>query len=316
MALPGGQLAFDRFQGNAEGQWLGTFVANPDGNDAHQITLPIHSDGGLNPVWSPDGKQLLLSVFSPEVNHVRPAIVNADGSGFHSIAPSGLDGDLGCSAWSPDGTTLLCSRGGSRPERDGIYSMRLDGTHLTQLTASPFHDTVGPAGECGGGDSRAVFSPDGKQFAFIRQKCGTGPDPSSDESGAIEVANSDGTGLHEIVPQGGVRTHPGSQLSWSPDGTEIAFGTQDAYLSLVHPDGSGLGHLNFDVGASGIGGALGPAWSPDGKWIVFSTVAFSASAVGTFSDLWIVAPDGTDLVKTGGTTSGAAFVDWGPGGSP
>ena len=136
--------------------------------------------------------------------------------------------------------------------------------------------------------------------------------PSSDESGAIEIENIDGTGLREVVPQGGVERTPGSQLSWSPDGQELAFGTQDAYLSLVHPDGSGIAHLNFVVGASGIVGVFGPAWSPDGKWIVFST-----GSGGTLADLWIVAPDGTGPGEDGRrVNTGASFVNWGPAASP
>ena len=59
----------------------------------------------------------------------------------------------------------------------GIYSIGVDGTGLTRLTRSPFHDTLGSSGECGGGDSEADYSPDGTQFVFMRKRCGTGSDP-------------------------------------------------------------------------------------------------------------------------------------------
>jgi hypothetical protein len=75
-------------------------------------------------------------------------------------------------------------RGSSHYSLDGIYSIGVDGTGLIRLTRSPFHDTLGSAGECGGGDSEADYSPDGTRFVFMRKRCGTGPDPSSDEASA------------------------------------------------------------------------------------------------------------------------------------
>lgn len=308
---PGGRLVFDRFDSNQNDAWLGTFVIGGEPGDNRPLTVPVKAGGGLVAVWSPDGRRILLNVWTPPSGPTRPAIMNADGTGFRSIDLKGSVSDLGCSAWSPDGTTLLCSISSADHATDGIYSVRTDGTHLTRLTVSPYHDTVGTAGECGGGDSRAVFSPDGKQFAFIRQKCGIGADPSSDESGAILIANADGTGLREIVPQGGVRTHEGSALSWSPDGSWIAFGTQDQYLSLVHPDGTGLVKPLVDVGNAPINGVFGPSWSPDGKWLVFGTVD-----QGVVGDLFMVAPDGSNLTRVQGETEGAAFVNWGARPSP
>ena len=59
---------------------------------------------------------------------------------------------------------------GPRYALEGIYSIGADGTGLTRLTRSPFHDPQGPAGECGGGDSEADYSPDGSQFVFMRRR--------------------------------------------------------------------------------------------------------------------------------------------------
>jgi hypothetical protein len=306
-----GRLVFDRFDSNQNDAWLGTFVIGAGPGDNRPLTVPVKAGGHLAAVWSPDGRRILLNVWTPPSGPARPAIMNADGTSFRSIDPKGIVGDLGCSAWSPDGSSLLCSIVTADPATAGIYSIRSDGTHLTRLTISPYRDTVGASGECGGGDTRGVFSPDGKEFAFIRQKCGTGADPSSDESGAILIASADGTGLHEIVPQGGVRTHEGSALSWSPDGSWIAFGTQDQYLSLIHPDGTGLVKPFVDVGNAPINAVFGPSWSPDGNWIVFGTVF-----QGVAGSLYMVMPDGSNLTQVQGDTKGAAFVNWGPAASP
>jgi Tol biopolymer transport system component len=54
-------------------------------------------------------------------------------------------------------------------------------------------------------------------------------------------------------------------VRWSPDGTKILFASQDHNLYLVHPDGSASTKDNLRTGH-----AKGPAWSPDGRWIIFS----------------------------------------------
>jgi Tol biopolymer transport system component len=305
--VPAGLIAFDRFDGTrgVEGTHLGTFIAHADGSGERQLAVSAKVDAAV-PVWSPDGTRLLLSAFILPDGPGRPVIVGADGTGFTLLEPKGLAGDLGCSDWAPDGKTLVCSVGsGAHPEVDGIYTLGSDGSHLTRLTTSPFHDTVGPAGECGGGESRGAYSPDGTKIAFIRQKCGTGPDPSSDESAAIELMVSDGSGLREIVPQGGVRSHPGSHISWSPDATQIVLGSQDGELFLVHPDGTGLNRISLptDIGDHG---AYGPSWSPDGKRIVFSMYLASADS----TDLYTIAPDGSSLTRMTDGPGVEGFADW------
>src|SRR3954447_10841355 len=305
--LPVGRMVFDRYATDVgpEGAYVGTFVLGTDGVE-HAITVPMTVEG-LDPVLSPDGLQILANTFTPPDGPGRPAILMADGTEFHVINPKGLKGDIGCHGWSPDGTTLACERSlGNHPEIDGIWTMRVDGSGLKRLTTSPFHQTVGADGECGGGDGRAVFAPDGKRIAFIRQKCGKGSAPDANETGAIFVVNADGSALKEVLPHGSVRTHPGSRLSWAPDGSAIVFGDQDGSLFTVHPDGSNL-HPIVLLPALPDGFAYGPSWSPDGRWIAFSL--FSASTGGT--DIYVSAPDGTNLTRITATDGSESFVSWG-----
>ncbi len=200
-----------------------------------------------------------------------------------------------CAGGSPPG----------HPELDGVYTVRIDGTGLTRLTTSPYHHTVGTEGECGGGQGRAVYSPDGSQIAFIEQKCGTGPDPSSDETAAIWRMDSDGSDLTQIVPHGQVRTHAGSQLSWSPDGSLIVFGSQEGVLYVVRPDGTGLAAVPLEGGWDGRV-ARGPEWAPDGSRIAF---AMFVDSEGT-QDLYTVAPDGSGLTKITDSPGAENFVRW------
>jgi Tol biopolymer transport system component len=180
----------------------------------------------------------------------------------------------------------------------------VDGTGLTRLTHSPFHDTVGAAGECGGGDSEADYSPDGTRFVFMRKRCGTGEDPSRDEAGALYVANTDGTGLRRITAYGEAKTHPGGSVHWSRDGTEILFGSPDRQLRLIHPDGSAMTAVNLPPG----GKADGPGWSPDGRWIVFSLALPSSPGLVQLYRAW---PDGTHLAKVSNTQNSDYLASWG-----
>jgi Tol biopolymer transport system component len=75
----------------------------------------------------------------------------------------------------------------------------------------------------------------------MRKQCGTGPDPSRDEAAALYVANTDGTGLHQITAYGQADSHPGGSMRRVPDGTKILLASQDHHLR-PHQSG-GVAHL-------------------------------------------------------------------------
>jgi Tol biopolymer transport system component len=264
VGVPPGLIVFQRVDpspNDAEGQYEGTFITNTNGTDVHRLSLPTgwYVAGDSAVAWSPDGSRLLINLSLDPEGPGRAAIVGPDGTVFTMLDPGNLgarsvgsDASIGCSAWSPDGTTLLCSVESDQHKTvDGIYSILADGSGLTQLTTSPYHHTSGPAGECGGGDGEADYSSDGAQFVFMRLRCGTGADPSSDESAALYVENIDGTGLRKIVDYGQASSYPGSNVRWSPDGSEILFGDPDGFLWLVHPDGTDLTQIHLVWAASG-----------------------------------------------------------------
>jgi Tol biopolymer transport system component len=62
------------------------------------------------------------------------------------------------------------------------------------------------------------YSPDGKQFAFIRDEFPT------DQQSSLMVANADGTGERVLASRTSPETFPARQIgpAWSPDGTTIA----------------------------------------------------------------------------------------------
>jgi Tol biopolymer transport system component len=311
--VPPGRIVFDRYDTalGAEGDYLGSWTVASDGSDERPVAVPLQT-AILNPVWAHDGRRLALNIWTPPVGPGRPALARPDGSGFTKLQPRGVDGDLGCADWAPDGRSLLCwVTTGRSSDADGIYTLRLRDLRLVQLVRSPYHDTKGTAGECGGGDGRAIYSPDATRIAFIRQKCGNGANPSSDESAAIEIMSAAGRDLRELVPQGGVRSHTGSQLSWSPDGRQIAYGSQDGHLFIVDVASGRAAAIPLPESV-GTSFASGPSWSPDGTRLVFSL--FMEADAST--DLYTISPDGGDLERITSADGSEQFAQWGRAPAP
>jgi len=256
---------------------------------------------GFTGIWSPDGARLLVNAFTG--TNLIVGTFDPVPATWSEIRPDGMVGEVECTDWTPDATHVICARGGPDSKNDGIYSVDVATGAAKRLTTSAFHHVVGTAGECGGGEGRAVYSGDGSRFAYVQQKCGDGADPSSDEQGAIAVSSADGSDTHVIVPFGGVRTHPGGEIAWSPTDDLIAFGTQDGKLSLIEADGTGL--RTVDLPQPGF--VYGPTWSPDGKWIL---VTVNSPATGR-DDLFVVAADGSTMSQVTDTAEVEAYSDWG-----
>jgi Tol biopolymer transport system component len=105
---------------------------------------------------------------------------------------------------------------------------------------------------------------------------------------------------------------------WSPQGNEIVFSahTPDAShfssLWVVHADGSGLRQIPIESCRGSTSdpagfGCVHPAWSPDGRQIVFTRV----SAATDQRDIYTVNADGSDLSPVATTLVDEEFPDWG-----
>ena len=304
--LPG-KIAFTRFKGGFgwEGDFLGTYLIQADGSGELPLPTPNHANTFL-PTWSPDGTRLSVQVFDDTAGIAgRTAIVSPDGSDFRVIKPASLPNFLSCTDWSSDARSLLCTYDDdARPELEGIYQVSVDGSQIKRLTHAPYPSVVGTAGECGGGDYGASYSPDGRRFAFIRLKCGVKADPSDDQTAEVWVGNTDGTGLSAITSPGVPNSH-GPGVAWSPDGRSILFGDANGALRLVTPDGVGVSSIALG-GPPGV--ATTPTWSPDGAYILFSLYGL---ATGT-TDLYVAHADGSDVTRITTTPDSEEFASWGP----
>ncbi len=167
------------------------YTVRSDGAKLHQL-LPFSVDGAdLDGHYSPDGTRILDAHFYQEGKIAAVAVMNADGTGLHTITPGGLT--AAGAEWSPDGTRLAFFSHCCDPKISEIWTVAADGSGRTRLTKpAPSHDFV------------PTYSPDGSLIAFERDA----PDFSSAD---IWVMNADGSGA-TMIHAGGFNPE------WSPAG--------------------------------------------------------------------------------------------------
>ena len=180
------------------------------------------------------------------------------------------EGCVGNPAWRPDGRSLVVDCGFD--ERPGLATMRGDGSGFLRL---PLVSQAEGPGVYYASDSQPAWSPDGGRLAFVSE---TRYDDGllSYRSRRLAVMNADGSEPRGVIgariddPE---RTNP----EWSSRGL-IAFTRWPGWapceeatcgprfraapeIWIIRPDGSGLRRV--------VARAQQPAWSPDGRRIVF-----------------------------------------------
>jgi len=193
---------------------------------------------GNFPAYSPTGEQIVIAA-TPGLH-----IMDADGAGPRTLFDAG--GKLTVfPSWSPDGKHIVFSMGAffDRPRKPGQVAMiNADGTGLRMLTE----------GEASSGFPS--WAPDGKRIVY-------------------RVAGKGEQGLRILSLEDGkvtkLTTEYDNFSAWSPRGDLIAFTSfrdGDFEIYTIRPDGSGVRKLTNTRGND-----AHLVWSPDGKWIVFSS---------------------------------------------
>jgi dipeptidyl aminopeptidase/acylaminoacyl peptidase len=162
-------------------------------------------------------------------------------------------------AWAPDGSYLLFARGGdfenggdnpnpdwnpTRPEQ-AIWSVSLDRTPARRLTEG----------------HAPTISPRGDIVAFLR-------------GGQIFFMKPTGEDVKNVVTQKGTQ----SDLTWSPDGSELAFVSgrgNHRFIGLYSRTGNNLRYLDASVDRD-----ASPVWSPDGRQIAYLRIPAASPVFG------------------------------------
>jgi len=222
----------------------GIFVMNADGSNV----VPLTSEKGWFPAWSPDGKKIAFC------SDAGISVMNANGS---NVVPLTSDGGYG-PAWSPDGKRIaFCSDG-------EIYLMNADGSNVVPLTSSTGYDefpTWSPDGKKiafeggNGGDRICVMNADGSNVVQLTSDSGYCPAWSPDgkkiafaswRNGGDEICvmNADGSDVVQLTSDSGF------EPAWSPDGKKIAFDSSwdgNSEICVMNADGSNVVRLTINT---------------------------------------------------------------------
>jgi TolB protein len=193
---PGGrQIVFNRCPVNAAFFQCAIYRVNADGTNLTSITTinsANHDIIDLEPAYSQDGRTIAFESLWRDGLIEAIYLMNADGSGLHSITPPRL-GAHGAN-WSPDGTNIVFSSNDTGPPNAFVLSQEIwligsDGHQTTRLTDnnSQWHglNTVPH-------DLAPSWSPQGDAIVFQRDS----PDGSQH---AIYVMNRDGSNQKLIL---------------------------------------------------------------------------------------------------------------------
>ncbi|OIT03254.1 PREDICTED: uncharacterized protein LOC109225373 [Nicotiana attenuata] len=309
-----------------DSSWVGYHKCRGTGNGRGSDTLLFENLKSPIPgisLFRVDGSFPSFSPSGDRIAYVKlPGlyVVNYDGSGLRQVSTRMAFS----TAWDPKRKGVVYTSVGptfasERTEVD-VISINVDDEDLSykQLTT--------------GGQNNAFPSPspDGKWIVFRSGRSG------HKNLYVMDALEGETGGLYRLTKGPWTDT----MCNWSPDGDWIAFasdrenpGSGSFEMFMVHPNGTGL----RKVIQSGTGGRTNhPYFSPDGKYIVFTSdyAAVSAEPIANphhyqpYGDIFVIKSDGSEIrrmthnsYEDGTPAWGPTFmkpvdVEWPNGGSP
>jgi len=350
-------------------QSIALYVIRPDGSSFRRLTGLSGYTG--SPKWSQDGRRIIFYQSTPKdvypgstgtargpsaVSQIVSIDIESGSLDTHTsgpglkVAPQFLPGG-GVGYWNKIGTGkgLVLASSKTVPgemqspswSADGkmvVYHKRMDDRSPRMLPVSNFD----PGFRLYRTGFFAAWSPDGNRFALP-------------EAPGLQILDVGRENPVDLYPSQTVYDSKGVQvagLSWSPDGSMIAFGVgsyfgshgKPARIATMHPDGSGFRWITNDKGNAGF-----PSWSPDGKRIVYrvagseqglrivnvadgeittlttqyddfpgwspkgDVIAFTSFRDGSF-EIYVMRPDGTQVKRLTHDGGVAGHGAWSPDG--
>ncbi|MCE2393631.1 PD40 domain-containing protein [Candidatus Poribacteria bacterium] len=190
-----------------------------------------------------------------------------------------------CPAYSPDGTKIVFNRRG-KGSADTLFVMDTDGKNLVQLTSQDNPDYL------------PNYSPDGQKIVFTGER---------DGNADIYVIDANGRNRTQLTND----EHRNWYASYSPDGKYIVCssdrnGIEDIWI--MENDGSNKKKLTSNDNKT----AHGPAFSPDGKTILF--MSDIQSKFGEKMQIWTMDVNGKNLTCLTSRDAYHSGVDYSPDG--
>ena len=206
------------------------YLMNSNGTNERLITYNIRFKL-WKPVWSKDDNLIACCSDSGIV------IVNMNGD--YEIVTTEKPAEW--YDWSFDSKKLAYSKY-SDNQYAQIFVFDLETNKESKITSSPKY--------C----YNAFWRPGKSEIIFTSS--------SSDYGSDLILINADASDKKTIFHQQYINTP-----TWSPDGTKIAFITENSDLAVIDIDGDNYKVLNNIPGA-----CMKPIWSPDGKYILYNRV--------------------------------------------
>jgi len=248
-----------------EDYWL--CMVDADGrNLAKLVEIPSYSIS-----WSPDGQKIATSG-QIIAGCLEIYTVDVDTGKLKNLTNT-PDIEEWWPAWSPDSDKLACVV--YNPPNCDISLMDADGSNQTTITSEH--------GIC----EELAWSPSGEEISYVwYPEEEPGPEGICRDICLVNISNDSKVNLTDSPK------HDDRDVLWSPDGTKIAFSSRrqvvDMQIYVMNADGSQLNKLTDGESSNYL-----PAWSSDGKKIVFT----SSGPHPTGKDICVMDADGSNVIN-------------------